>query len=170
MNDNGSICKVTVDGTDFSIYEPTPFDPIWYSHKINGPALRYEVGLYIQTGWIVWINGPYPAGIPDLSIARDWLIHELDPNEKYLADGGYCDGRQYSEMPNGLNNLDQRIKAVVRARHETVNRRLKQFGILSQRFRHSRFLHNIVFRAVANITQLSIMMDQPLFDIEYYDN
>lgn len=61
----------------------------------------------------------------DLQIARSWLIFELDDNEKYLADGGYRDGQQYSETPNGLNNDDQRMKAAARARHETANRRFK---------------------------------------------
>ena len=170
MRDNESTCKVTIDGTDFRIYEPAPFDPKWYSHKFHGPGLRYEVGVCIQTGWIVWRNGPFPCSKNDLQIARSWLIYELDQGEKYLADGGYRDGGQFSETPNGLNNPDQKMKALARARHETVNRRFKQFGILSQRFRHSLNKHGAVFMAVANITQLAIMVDQPLFNIEYYDS
>jgi hypothetical protein len=46
---------VTVDGTDFRIYEPTPFSPMWYSHKYKGPGLRYEVALSIRGGDIVCI-------------------------------------------------------------------------------------------------------------------
>jgi hypothetical protein len=60
--DPKQVCKITVDGTNFWIYEPMPFDRKWYSHKINGPAVRYKVGICIKTGWIVWINGPFPAG------------------------------------------------------------------------------------------------------------
>ena len=55
-------CKVTVDGTDFRIQEPIPFNPKWYSYKFKGPGLRYEVAICIKTGWIVWVNGPFPAG------------------------------------------------------------------------------------------------------------
>ena len=60
---------MSIDGTDCRIQEPTPFDPLWYSHKFNGPGVRYEVGICIQTGWIVWVHGPFPAGdFPDIKI------------------------------------------------------------------------------------------------------
>ena len=169
MRDNGSICKATIDGTDFAIQEPSPFDPNWYSHKFHGPGVRYEVGVCIQTGWIVWVNGPFPCGTTDLQIARSWLIEELDDGEKYLADGGYNDGGQYSETPNGLNNPDQRMKATARARHETANSRFKEFGILAQTYRHTLHRHGTVFKAVANIVQLAIVLERPLFDVEYND-
>jgi len=32
-------CAVSVDGTDFRIQEPIPFDAKWFSHKFNGPGL-----------------------------------------------------------------------------------------------------------------------------------
>jgi hypothetical protein len=169
VRDNGSECKVTIDGTDFRINEPSPFDPKWYSHKFRGAGVRYEVGVGIQTGWIVWVNGPFPCGTTDLQISRSWLIEELDDGEKFLADGGYNDGGQYSETPNGLNNDDQRMKAAARARHETVNSRFKEFAILSQRYRHNLMRHGTVFMAVANITQLAIVSDRPLFSIQYND-
>jgi hypothetical protein len=51
-----------VDGTDFHIREPEPFDPEWYTKKFNGPGVRYEVGIAIQTGYIVWVNGPFKPG------------------------------------------------------------------------------------------------------------
>jgi hypothetical protein len=159
-----------VDGTDFSIFEPSPFDPKWFSHKINGPGLRYEVAICIQTGWIVWIHGPFPCGAwPDLRIARDALIFEVLPGEMLLADGGYRDNHQFFETPTGLNNNDQQMKALARARHETCNRRFKEYGALSRKFRHPREKHGIIFTAVANITQLAIMLDQPLFSIQYRD-
>jgi hypothetical protein len=171
MNDNGSICLVSVDGTDFRIFEQFPFDPKWYSHKFNGPGIRYEVGICIQTGWIVWVNGPYPCGEwPDIQIARDWLIYELDRGEKYLGDGGYFDGNQWSETPTGLNNEDQKMKAEARARHETVNGRFKQFGVLERRFRHKIHLHGKVFMAVANLVQAAIQGQHPTFQVDYYDN
>ena len=77
MNDNGSRCKITVDGTDFRIREPHPFNKErWFSKKFKGPGVRYEVGICIQTGWIVWLNGPFPCGeFPDLKIAKMELVH-----------------------------------------------------------------------------------------------
>lgn len=170
MNDNGSICLVTADGTDCPILEQYPFDEKWYSHKFNGPGVRYEVAICLQTGWIVWVNGPYPCGEwTDLKISRDGLIFMLDRGEKFLADGIYNDGSGWSETPSGLNNDDQRMKARARARHEAVNGRLKQFAILERRFRHNVQLHGKVFMAVANVVQAAIQLEQPPFQVDYYD-
>ena len=56
--------------------------------------------------------------------------------EKILADGGYRDGNQFFETPNGLHDADQRMKATARARHETINARLKRWNVLKDVFRH----------------------------------
>ena len=62
--------KVSIDGTDCSINEPTPFDTKWYSHKLKGPGLHYEVGICIVSGHIVWVSGPHECGSnPDFKIA-----------------------------------------------------------------------------------------------------
>jgi hypothetical protein len=170
MQENGSTCLMTLDGTDCRIYEPAPFNKKWFSHKFKGPALRYEVGVCIQTGYIVWKNGPYPAGTwPDLKIARHKVLKKLRLNEKVLADGGYNDQRTYCETPTGHNNSDQRMKQVARARHETINRRLKQFTILSQVYRNDRKKHMFVFHAICNIVQLDITIGNAPFEVQYYD-
>lgn len=162
---------MTVDGTDFRIYEPGEFDARWFSHKFHGPGVRYEVGIAIQTGHIVWVNGPFPCGAwPDLRISRDWIIHELQNGEMLLADGGYADGGQYFDTPTGLNNAGQYMRSVARARHETVNRRFKEWGILERRFRHKLVLHTKVFQSIANITQLELQHQSPLFSIDYDDS
>lgn len=51
------------------------------------------------------------------------------------------------------------------SRHETVNRRMKQFQALKQVFRHNITKHPMVFYAVANLTQLMIENGEPLFKI-----
>ena len=76
------MCKVTVDGTDFRILEPSPFSKKWYSHKFRGPGLRYEVAVGIQSGHIVWTNGPFPAGVPDIVIFRYSLKNKLVEGER----------------------------------------------------------------------------------------
>ena len=171
MRDNGSICKITLDGTDCRIYEPYPFDRKWYSHKFKGPGVRYEIGLCIQTGWIVWVNGPYPCGeYPDLKIARECVFDLLENNEKVLADGGYNDGGIHAETPNGLNNADQKMKKLARARHETVNARVKKFRSCSNVYRNKLDSHYNTFMSVCIITQIAIQTDEPLFQIPYKDN
>ena len=61
-----------------------------------------------------------------------------------------------------------RTKSLARAQHETVNRRFKIFGCLSHRHADLLAIHDTpIFRAVANIVQLTIRFGHPPFDIEY---
>ena len=57
----------------------------------------------------------------------------------------------------------------VRARHETLNGRLKNWRILSQVFRHHISRHGDVFRACAVVTQPPMENGEPLFKVEYQD-
>jgi hypothetical protein len=54
----------------------------------------------------------------------------LDQDEKYLADGGYNDGNQFSVKPSGNRTELDRMKSVATARHEAVNSLFKNYGIL----------------------------------------
>ena len=60
--DANQVALQTIDGTDFKVWEPHPFNPDYFSHKYNHAGVRYEIGICIKTGWIVWINGPFPCG------------------------------------------------------------------------------------------------------------
>jgi hypothetical protein len=170
MHDNGSIAKISVDGTDCPISEPSDFSSRWYSHKFKGAGLRYEIGIAIQSGWVVWKNGPFPCGtFPDIKIARRDLVHHLVPGEKYIADRGYRDGGLYADTPSGYNNPSQRMKAIVRARHESFNSRIKKFKIFSTRYRNKRESHYMAFHAVVNILQLEIENGYPMYPVYYND-
>ena len=161
-------CRVSVDGTDFRILEQWPFNKRWYSHKYEGPAVRYELAISISTGWIVWVNGPFAAGEwPDLRIVGDALNSGLEPGEYYIADGGYWDGYRYTITPTGYKFHSDRVRGLVRAQHENINRRFKQWGCLQQKWRHSVEKHGLVFRAIANIIQIGLMTDEPAWDIHY---
>jgi hypothetical protein len=123
INDNGSRCKVSVDGTDFRIWEPRPFNKKWYSSKFNGPGVRYEVGVCIQTGWIVWTNGPFPCGEwSDVKIALDGIVYMLEGDERLIADKGYRGHPCYFDCPwKHLDNVHQRArKAIVRASYAST--------------------------------------------------
>ncbi|KAI8804264.1 hypothetical protein BJ742DRAFT_825520 [Cladochytrium replicatum] len=101
--------------------------------QVQGPGLRYEVGLCIRTGHIVWVNGGKLCGAwPDVKLARLAFTNALGRNEKALADKGYKDD------------------------HFIYPSRFKQLGCLSQIFRHSFDLHVECFIAVVNFVQLNI--------------
>ncbi|XP_045034955.1 uncharacterized protein LOC116930552 [Daphnia magna] len=157
----GTTTFVSLDGTDFPILEPTEFDPKWFSHKFRGAGLRYEIGLCIRTGNIVWAHGGYPCGEwPDLRLARDAFIHHLGIGEKALADKGYRDNN-YFLNPNG-----NQMKKKILERHETVNKRVKQFYSMKNVFRHVLTLHPSFFRAIVNLTQIMIDNGEPLYEVE----
>ena len=169
--DNGSICKISVDGTNFKINEPSPFLGMWFSHKYSQAAVRYEIGLCIQTGYIVWTHGPFLAGLmPDISVFRSKLKYQLAPGERVRCGRVYRGEFCKIELPDeccGYGTHQHRTKQIVRARHETMNRRLKQFGCLKQQFRHPISKHSTVFCAVVAIVQISLENGPPLFDIGY---
>ena len=87
--DNVTTCLMSVDGTHCPVNEPWPFDPKWFSHKFNGPAVTYEVGVCIKTGSIVWIYGPEVASMGDATMFKKKLAGLLCENEGVEVDGGY---------------------------------------------------------------------------------
>lgn len=158
----GQTCFCSIDGIDFKIEEPTPFSAQWFSHKFRAAGLRYEVGLNIRTGHIVWSFGGYPCGAyTDLKLARESYVFSVNRGEKTLADKIYKDATFFI-LPND-DNKD--IHSRIMSRHETVNKRLRQFNILKNTFRHDISKHPIVFHSVVNLTQLIIQNGQPLFNV-----
>ena len=139
------------------------------AHKFKGPGLRYEIGVSIQGGDIVWTNGPFACGFwPDISIFRLALIFLLAIGEMVEADRGYRGEPTKVRLPHEyVNRSDKRAKDRARARHETLNGRLKTWGCLNQTYRHHLKKHIIVFRAVVVITQMSINKGESLFQTNY---
>jgi hypothetical protein len=154
----------SIDGTDCPIHEPTPFDPKWYSHKINGPGVRYEIALCIKSGEIVWAFGGLPCGeYPDLKLARVRFTSELRAGEKAVADRTYRDDTYFINPYNDPESAA--IQKDIMARHETVNKRLKQFNALPNFIRHDIVKHKLCFYAVCNITQLMLLNGEPLYEL-----
>ena len=59
------------------------------------------------------------------------------------------------------------MKGKAQARHECANRLFKQFGILGQKFRHSRHKHMEVLLAVAAVVQNEIKDGRGTFQVGY---
>lgn len=151
-----------MDGTDFRINEPTPFSTSWYSFKINQAGLRYEIGIGIYSDEINWISGPHKPGVKtDLMIFRSDLKNRLESDEFVIADEIYKDRNCIRK--SFLAGSHKRKAERILSRHETLNGRLKRFGVLSQQFRHNLDKHSICFFAVANLTQIIIHYEEPLF-------
>jgi hypothetical protein len=128
---------ISVDGIDCAIQEPYPFDEGIFSKKLNGPGFKYEIGVCILTGDIVWVNGPFKAGRNDVTIfSEDGLKFALAEDEAVEVDAGYK-GDDALKNPNvAQTRRDRREKSIVRARHEIINSWFKKFEVLNAVFRH----------------------------------
>ena len=168
--DKGNDCLIFVDGTDFRIFE---YGRKFFSHKNKKSALRYEIGLNIITGDIVWVNGPFPAGkYSDITIFRDSLITFLGPGERVEADDGYIGEAPHNiKCPMSVTNPREMMKMQgrLRSRQETVNRRFKDWGVLKQVFRHYAGNHGNMLHAIVVLTQMAIEGGEKLFSCEYRD-
>lgn len=157
-------CFVSIDGTDFPILEPRPFNSGWFSHKFKGAGVRYEIGIQISTGRLVWAHGPFMAGrFSDLKIFRHGMKKRLEIGEQVIADGTYMDPDVV--YPGTVQGPQKGVHAQIRARHETVNARFRNFFVLNHKFRHNVNLHGYCFHAVFNITHLLIDQSDPLFSV-----
>jgi DDE superfamily endonuclease len=87
---NTSLYVGSIDGTHCPIEEPRQ-RPDWYSHKIHRSALTYQIVASIQESKILSIKGPYPAGMPDISVfkLRDGVLSLIPANKRLIDDKGY---------------------------------------------------------------------------------
>ena len=128
--------------------------------------MRYELGVCIFTGHIVSYTGPFNAGgWNDLKIFRYKMKRMLSYGEKVVADKGYRGESKVITQLSAKDDSHYDLMNRARARHETVNARLKQWKCLSERFRHDFNKHHICFRAVATLEQMK-MNHNPHWQVE----
>jgi hypothetical protein len=130
---------VSVDGTDYLIYEPgnptghfwtdrrvnlVTCNPKWYLHKFKGSGVGYEIAVCIQTGDIVWCYGPFPCGRwPNKKIFNHKLKDMLDNDEMVEADKNYRGSPFHCRTPYAYQSAaDKKAKQEVPVRHEKINR------------------------------------------------
>lgn len=103
------------------------------SRRSNGPALKYQIAVCIETGDIVSYDGP-------------------------LAGGSYINfnGPDSDFVHEVRNRPHERAKVALRAlaRHESITENLHAWGALKQKWRHSVQNHDVAFRSILVITQL----------------
>jgi len=126
-----------------------------------------------MTGDIVWINGPYEAGIwNDISIFRNSCLSHLAPNERVEADDGYIgEHPRYIKCPAGFTNPkeNEAMQQRVRNRQEFINEKFKNCTCLVEPWHHEIDRHGDAFRVIAIISQLSINNGEKLFACDYLD-
>jgi len=82
----------------------------------------------------LWINGPYACGRnPDVTIFRDSLKSHLGEAERVEADDGYIgEAPRHIKYPKTFTNPQEclHMQNHVQSRQETINKHLKDWGIL----------------------------------------
>lgn len=175
----------SVDGVHYLHEEPRPFTTTARSFKFGKQAgLAYEVCIATNRPEITWLNGPFLAGEPDLTMSHDKLVEAIekkqrdrgDPDIRVLADDGYI-AQEVAHVFAYRNEMDPREVAYFKDRqlscHETVNGRSKNFRILDTKFRHDRgydedreFAHH---KAVTEAVFVTIQIELNLGEYELFD-
>lgn len=173
---------MTVDGTHLQILEPgdadVPKDPGYFSFKHHAAGFNYEVGIDLFESRCIWLSGPWKAGVyNDRKMFKEkGLKRKLARWGKMaIGDDGYTGYPGLISTANGLDSEEvKEFKTRARQRHEIYNGKLKQFDILSVRFRcksHPKDTWTVseklqlVFEAVNVLVQYKMEMGEPLFDI-----
>ena len=121
----------------------------WWSHKFNGPGVSFEVVADPIKGKILWINGPEPASIHDITFLRggkkgdekNWkrssLYFHLPLRVKLVGDSAY-QGEPYkvTTTMDAHDAATKRLFARMKSMLETCFSRLKNFKVLRESFRH----------------------------------
>ena len=133
-------------------------------------GLYYGVGVCIQTGLIVWINGPFVVGkYNDITIFQLKMIYELLDWEMVEVDQGYVGqlNKIHVKYELGVSENQFEAKTRARARGEMINGRFKNFCVLTNRYRHKISMYSYVFHAVAALMQISLTSVSLTFKVNY---
>jgi hypothetical protein len=163
----------TVDGVHCRIFEPRTIPSSkWYSKKYNKAGLMYEIGVAIHHNRIVWMNGPFPAGENDKMVfdKPNGMASKLKSHQKVIGDEGYRGAPKKVSTRNTFDSQEMKeFKRRAKARQETVNARLKAFGIISQAFRTTGTKrlarHQAAMEACLVIVQFELENGSPLFEV-----
>ncbi len=127
---------VVIDGTLISI-DRVAADRPFYSGKHRRHGMNLQV-ISSPAGEILWVSGPLPGAVHDLTAARIWgIIRQLAAAGLIvLADKGYIGAGQHFLTPYRGRNKPASQKAAnsahakLRAPGERANAQLKTWGIL----------------------------------------
>jgi hypothetical protein len=171
-NFGNDIWAISVDGTHCWIEEPKHIewsqDPEYFSHKYNKAGINYEIGISLSEPRVVWMNGPFKAGMNDVKVFKEYGLKEKleSTNKKAIGDQGYVGHTNVVSTFNAHDLKKVKIfKSRALTRHETFNNLTKRFNILSGRFRHSPARFGTCFEAICVICQYQIENGSELFDI-----
>jgi DDE superfamily endonuclease len=164
------IVFATIDGTHCKILEPRKHPSKgWFSYKQGGPAFAYEICTAIYHQKIIWVNGPFrPGEYNDILMARaqNGILTMIPDGKKVMGDNGYHGESEKITTPNRHDSeLVKRKKGRAMARQETINRRIKSYGVIKGPFRSDPSNHQMVFEAVCVLVQYDLENGSLLYEV-----
>ena len=174
--DNGEpddIWIMTVDGTTSIINEPRhpefSQDRKVYSHKKSHAGYTYELGISLFKSKLIWMNGPFKSGANDKT---NFVKHGLKDKlclvgKKALGDKIY---NGHNDEVSTFNAFDsdrvKSLKSRAQMRHEKFNGMLKEYGAVSEQYRHrTQEKFGMCFEAVCVICQYRMDHGEPLYEL-----
>lgn len=165
LPDNDNKFYLTVDGTDCPINEPTPFNRNWFSHKFKGASIKYEIGIDLQ-GNFAWVSPPYRGSAGDSTIFKRQLRQLIPQDYAAIVDSAYgIEDDKVAPVTEFDSTEVVRFKKRALARHETGKKRIKDFAVTTETFRHSVDFHSFCFYASIVICQYNIEHGENLFNL-----
>mmetsp|Transcript_49 Transcript_49/g.73 ORF Transcript_49/g.73 Transcript_49/m.73 type:complete len:339 (+) Transcript_49:84-1100(+) len=162
---------ISVDGQHCWKQEPSnspwSLDRRHFSFKYHRAGWCYELALSLADSKLVWMNGPFPAGMSDQKIFKEEGLQEklVALGKKAIADSGYS-GPQISTRNEAYDSDSVRIfKSRALLRQEKFNGRMKTYESLSSRFRHEEDKFKSVFEAIAVLCVYEMENGMPMYDI-----
>ena len=159
-------------------------DSKWWSHKFNGPGLSFEVVNDPIDGYIRWINGPEPASTHDITFLRggkkgqekNWdkssLYFNVPNHARLVGDSAYSgQADKVTTTKDAHKPATKKLFARMKSMQETCFKRLKDFKVLRESFRHGKGTTDklakieLAFEAVAVLCQYDFENGLRLFEV-----
>lgn len=169
-----------LDGIECGIAKPSDKveDAGWFSGKAGEHTVKYETGVHIASGRIMWVSGGISGSINDISLTKtSGLLDIIPPGEIGLCDKGYnglpkdqflvmlkkrSTGSGNARTTHPLTTEEaifNRLMAALRIEVERVNGRLKRFSILWRSRVRDRFSHGIMFNVLCNVVNIQMELE-----------
>lgn len=117
-----------------------------------------------MNGNIAWVSPPYRGSVGDSTIFKRQLRNHVPDGYSVIVDSAY--GIEDNKVAPATEFDSEQVRAFKKralARHETANKRIKDFGATSIRFRHSLEFHSVCFHSSSVVCQYNIEEGEPLF-------